>query len=64
MTITKQSVANKITAYLHHQMTQARLEDWAENALMDGEFTGDSTPLFFIRVHPYPSAVNKSFYRG
>jgi hypothetical protein len=39
MTITKQTVANKIAAYLHHEMTLAQLVDWAENAMMDGEFS-------------------------
>ncbi|MSU04665.1 MAG: hypothetical protein EXS23_05435 [Pedosphaera sp.] len=37
MTITKQTVADQIAAYLHHEMTPAQLVDWAENALMDGE---------------------------
>ena len=37
MTITKQTVAGKIAAYLHHEITLAQLVDWAENALMDGE---------------------------
>jgi hypothetical protein len=39
MTITKQTVANQIAAYLHHEMTLAQLVDWAENAMMDGEFS-------------------------
>ena len=38
MTITKQTVAGKIAAYLHHEITLAQLVDWAENAMMDGEF--------------------------
>ena len=37
MTITKQTVADKIAAYLHHEMTLAQLVDWSERALMDGE---------------------------
>ena len=37
MTITKQTVADKIAAYLHHEMTLAQLVDWAEHAMMDGE---------------------------
>jgi len=37
MTITKQTVANQIAAYLHHELTLAQLVDWAENAMMDGE---------------------------
>lgn len=39
MTITKQTVAQKITAYLHHELSLAQLADWAENAMMDGEFS-------------------------
>jgi hypothetical protein len=46
MTITKQIVADKIAAYLHHEMTLAQLVDWAENALMDGELAqGDAKVL-------------------
>jgi hypothetical protein len=36
MTITKQTVADQIAAYLHHEITLAQLVDWAENALMVG----------------------------
>ncbi|HEY3762752.1 MAG TPA: hypothetical protein VGN23_13485 [Verrucomicrobiae bacterium] len=39
MTITKKIVADKIGAYLRHEITLAQLVDWAENALMDGEFS-------------------------
>jgi hypothetical protein len=39
MTITKQTVADKIAAYLHHEITLAQLVDWAERALMDGELS-------------------------
>lgn len=38
MTITKQTVAEKLAAYLRHKMTLAQLVDWAEQALMEGEF--------------------------
>ena len=38
MSITKQTVADQIAAYLRHGITQAQLVDWAENALMEGEF--------------------------
>ena len=37
MTITKKTVADKIAAYLHHEITLAQLVDWSEQALMDGE---------------------------
>ncbi len=38
MTITKQTVANKIAAYLHHEASLAQLVDWAEQAIMEGDF--------------------------
>jgi len=38
MTITRQTVANQIAAYLHHEITLVQLVDWAENAMMEGEF--------------------------
>ncbi len=38
MSITKQTVAEKIAAYLHHAITLEQLVDWAENAMMEGEF--------------------------
>ena len=38
MTITKKTVADKIAAYLRHEISLAQLVDWSENALMEGEF--------------------------
>ncbi len=37
MTITKQTVADKISAYLHHEITLVQLVDWSERVLLDGE---------------------------
>lgn len=46
MMITKQTVADKIAAYLHHEITLPQLVDWAEKAMMDGEFAeGDATTI-------------------
>jgi hypothetical protein len=45
VTITKQTVADKIAAYLHHEMTLAQLVDWAENAMMDGELAERDTKI-------------------
>lgn len=45
--ITRETVAEKLAAYLQHEFTPANLVDWAESALMDGEF--DSTHLTTIR---------------
>ena len=41
MTITKQAVGEKIAAYLRHEISLADLVDWAEEAMMDGEFAED-----------------------
>ena len=38
MTITRKTVADKLNAYLHDRLTLAQLVDWAENAMLDGEF--------------------------
>jgi len=46
MRITKHTVAEKVEAYLHHEIGLSDLVDWAENALMEGEFDReDSTAL-------------------
>ncbi len=36
MLITKKIVADKIAAYLHHDITLAQLVDWAEHAIQGG----------------------------
>jgi len=49
MTVTKQTVAGKIAAYLHHEITLAELVDWAEDALSEGEFAEhEMEPLRYV----------------
>ena len=36
--ITRKTVAEKLAAYLHHELSLAALVDWAESAMMEGEF--------------------------
>jgi cobyrinic acid a,c-diamide synthase len=43
MTITRQTVADKIAAYLHHEITLAQLVDWAEHALMESDLADSDT---------------------
>lgn len=38
MIVTKQVVAEQIAAHLKHRVTLPQLVDWAEKAMMDGEF--------------------------
>ena len=38
MKISRQTVADKITDYLHGKVSQAELVDWAEQAMMDEDF--------------------------
>lgn len=41
MVVTRETVAQKLTAYLQQRVTLKDLVDWAERALMDGEFGGE-----------------------
>lgn len=45
--ITRETVAEKLAAYLHHELSLDSLVAWAESALMAGEF--DSAHLPTIR---------------
>lgn len=36
--ITRQTVAEKLSAYLQHELSLTHLVSWAETALMEGEF--------------------------
>lgn len=45
--VTRQSVAEKLGAYLRHELSLAALVDWAELALMNNDF--DPTDLTVIR---------------
>jgi cobyrinic acid a,c-diamide synthase len=38
MPITRQNVADKLGAYLHHEVSLEELVDWAEQQIMDSEF--------------------------
>ncbi|MCX6928287.1 MAG: hypothetical protein NT154_34525 [Verrucomicrobia bacterium] len=49
MLVTKQTAAQKLTAFLHHEISLAQLVDWAETALLDGEFADrDTDALRFV----------------
>jgi hypothetical protein len=49
MTITRQTVADKIAAYLHHQTSLEQLVDWAEHSLMEGEMAeSDASTLSHV----------------
>jgi len=43
--ITTKTVVDKLTAYLHHKITLEELVDWAENAMMEGEFDENQASL-------------------
>lgn len=36
--ITSNVIADKLSAYLHHELELAELVDWAEDVMMDGDF--------------------------
>ena len=39
--ITRQAVAEKLGAYLHHDLSLADLVTWVESAMMEGEFDSE-----------------------
>ena len=43
--ITKLDIVQKLTAYLHNQLSLTELVDWAEEAMMDGEFAEEDFEL-------------------
>ena len=43
MQVTKETAAQEITAFLHHEISLAQVVDWAETALLDGEFADQDT---------------------
>ncbi len=43
MTITKQTAALKLIAYLRHELSLEQLVDWAEFAMMEGDFDANQT---------------------
>ena len=36
--ITRRDVAHKLTDYLHHRISPTEIVNWAETAMMDGDF--------------------------
>ncbi len=44
MTITKQTAAGKLADYLHHAISLEELVEWAETAMLDGDFEEHSEP--------------------
>ena len=48
MTITKHTVAEKIPSCLHHDISLADLVSWAEDAVIDGEFEQNESPMISV----------------
>ena len=44
MSITRKTVAEKLAAYLRHETTLKEIVDWAEQAMMEGEFEESHLP--------------------
>jgi hypothetical protein len=43
--ITKQTVAKQLLAYMQHEITQKTLVNWAENAIMEGDFEDNEADI-------------------
>ena len=45
MIVTRETVAEQLTAYLNHRISLARLVDWAEDTLCDGDLDEQDAEL-------------------
>ena len=45
MIITNQDVVRRLRGYLNHRVSLSDLVDWAEQAMMDGDFVGEDWEL-------------------
>ena len=45
MTMNRQTVAEQLAAYLHGEVSQAAMVDWAEHAMMDANFAEPDAEL-------------------
>jgi hypothetical protein len=53
MIVTKQTAAQKLTAFLQHEISLTQLVDWAKPAMLDGEFADqDAVALRFVVSRP------------
>ena len=50
MTVTKQTVVEKIAGYLRHDISLQELVDWAEKIMMDGELAEHDTDVLSVVV--------------
>ncbi len=56
--ISRQHVLDKLDAYLNHQITLLVLVDWAENALIEPEFSADEDVDLLMDVLMYLGAAD------
>jgi hypothetical protein len=62
--ITKQVVADKIGAWLRHEITQEQLVTWAEEAVCEGDFPDADAPELMRVVGRLGLADTKQFGLG
>jgi hypothetical protein len=56
--ITRQTILEKLTAYLNHQITLAQLVDWAETALIEPDFPDSENVDLLMDVLAYLGAAD------
>ena len=61
MIVTKQAVAETIAAYLRRRIALPQLVDWAENAMMDGEFDDQDAAVIAAVVSHLGAADVRAF---
>ncbi len=59
--ITPKVVADKLSAYLHHELELSALVDWAEDVMMDGDFEEENYEILCDIVSRLGVADVKAF---
>lgn len=62
--VTRETVAAKLGAYLHHDLSLAALVDWAESALMSNDFDPAHLPAIRNAVARIGAADVRAFGLG
>lgn len=58
--ITRKTVAEKLAAYLQHELSLDNLVAWAESAMMDGEFD----PVYFSTIRDVVARIGVADVRA
>lgn len=60
--ITRETVIEKLQAYLNQEIILAQIVDWAENCFIDGEFEPDEDAAMLIDIVMYIAGADTQYF--